>query len=130
MSKVDDFAMLAAEALWESLPSIDQCAGECGQHEQSEEAEKAHWQDGVAICLEPIIHKLVLECAKVCDMRAGNRTDNIAVWNEATKCGHSIRHNLICDDAETICLTCDGEGCDKCNGSGVRESAFLKAMRR
>jgi len=115
-----------AHALQSCLGGIEQTAGEIGQHEQSADAEEAAWLDGVAIAVQPLLKELVLACASQCDKRAATHDRHIAVRNEAMKCAASIRHHLICREGESICLRCDGDGCDSCNGEGIRAARVLQ----
>lgn len=61
--------------------------------------------------------QVVLDAAKVCEQRASANPVKIqTALNEARKCAGQIRHNLLCRGTQSICLHCDGEGCEKCDG--------------
>lgn len=129
MSKIklfaEDHAHKIAEALWISMPTIDQTAGEAGQSAQDPDVERGAWCDGVAIAvaeiLEQFAKRLVILAAKQCNGRADVEDRAFAIRAEARKCADQIRHNLLCDDGEHICYSCDGDGCYKCQYEGIQE---------
>lgn len=69
--------------------------------------------------LRKLAKQIVLEAADVCDRRAVGRP--IPTGNEAKKCASSIRHFLLCKEGESICLHCDGAGCERCEQTGIKQ---------
>ena len=68
-----------------------------------------------------VAKEIVLDCARICDQRASVTDRSVSVRNEATKCGAQIRHVMLCHPNESICLYCDGDGCDRCGHKGTKE---------
>ncbi len=64
---------------------------------------------------------VALDAGAVCDARASCEDKPFTIRCEATNCGCGIRHVLICIPGQSICLRCDGYGCDACEGIGVVE---------
>jgi hypothetical protein len=69
--------------------------------------------------LRKLARRIALDAGRLCDLRAEPEAKSMAVRSEARKCAASVRHYLLCGDRETVCLHCDGEGCRKCNQSGI-----------
>jgi hypothetical protein len=70
--------------------------------------------------LNNLVKVIVLAAAEECDARANRKGMPISLSNEAHKCAAQIRHNLLCAPGESVCITCDGEGCYRCRMTGVR----------
>jgi hypothetical protein len=78
--------------------------------------------------LERLVWDIVLDAALCCDLRAAVEERNQSVKNEATKCGMSIRHMLLCRENENICLHCDGERCERCNQTGIKKMRSIPGL--
>lgn len=76
--------------------------------------------------LRKLAKELVLDCAKQCDGRADGRIRgdgagrHMVVNGEARKCADQVRHNMLCGEGESVCISCDGEGCNRCNRIGIK----------
>jgi hypothetical protein len=70
--------------------------------------------------LNNLVKTIVLAAAEECDDRAKREGMPISLANEARKCAAQIRHNLLCAPGESVCILCDGEGCERCERKGVR----------
>lgn len=69
--------------------------------------------------LRELVRRVVLDAARLCDLRALPEGKPVGYRNEARKCGASVRHFLLCAEGENVCLRCDGEGCERCRHTGL-----------
>jgi len=100
------------------LTVFDQVSQLCDQWERvSPLPMDARW------LLAQLAKGVVLAAADQCELRASAAGKHIAVANEARKCAMQIRHNLLCDEGESVCIDCDGEGCERCALRGTKSIA-------
>ncbi len=71
------------------------------------------------LLLKKIVREIVLDAAHVCEMRAESYSD-ISRAQVAQKCADGIRHILLCAEGESVCLRCDGVGCERCEYTGIK----------
>lgn len=71
--------------------------------------------------LRRLAKRIALDAAKVCEWRAQPEAKSMSLRNEARKCADAVRFFLLCDEGETVCLKCDGEGCERCGHRGIRK---------
>lgn len=76
--------------------------------------------------LRKVVRQVVLDAAAACDRRASVAERPIMIRSEATKCGAQIRHELLCQEGESVCLLCDGDGCPHCD-DGIKRTAAPQA---
>lgn len=67
-----------------------------------------------------LARQIVMDAASQCDKRANRDVSSYAKRHEAMKCGAQIRHNLLCEEGESICLRCDGTRCVYCAYEGIK----------
>lgn len=129
MSTVKDMSRKIAEAVYAALPEIEAEAGQRGQNAQDSDAEMEHLLVAASEVVESILKRVVFQAAEICERRAIPEDKGMSLRNEASKCADSIRHFLLCDDGENVCMWCDGTGvvngraggvCFHCNGKGIR----------
>lgn len=75
--------------------------------------------------LTKLAKEIVLDCAAQCDNRGRPADKNIAIRQEAKKCADQIRWAMLCKDGESVCLHCDGKGCQTCEQTGIRRARAL-----
>ena len=66
-------------------------AGQAAQVAQDDMAGSEFMHDKIS----DVLRELVEQAALVCEGRAKCRTGQIQIYNEAMKCAHQIRHNLM-----------------------------------
>ncbi len=69
--------------------------------------------------LRKLVRGVVLDAARLCDLRAKPEEKPEVVRSEAIKCASSVRHGLLCRAGERCCYHCDGAGCRSCGMRGV-----------
>lgn len=70
--------------------------------------------------LRKMVRRVVLDAARLCDLRGQPGDKNMSLRNEARKCADAVRFFLLAGENETVCIPCDGEGCRHCSQSGIR----------